>query len=181
MKAKILILTFVTALLGIYLWNPQGPVLMQAQAGPVRLTSTTISAAQTAVQTFVALATATGVSQSDGNIAPPSTTQGAFIVYVDREEQRVTAISGTTATVQRGWGGTAATSHANAARVWFGLEGNFQSSDPPWGSCVSPVKVVPWINVLSGNVWICKSSLWQASNVMNITYNSTTSQTSLSP
>lgn len=152
-----------------------------AQGAPQTLTATTISTAQSLTATTISLATATGFSQSAGSIAVPSSSAGAFIIYVDREAERVTGGSGLVWQVQRGWASTARAAHANAAKVWFGLEGQFQSSDPPMGACTSPIAVVPWINMLTGNSWVCRSSAWQGTSPVPLTYNSNIGQTTITP
>lgn len=154
---------------------------MQAQAGPVVLTATTLSAAQTLTATTVRITTSTGVTNSSGSISAPTSSSGAWVIYVDREAERVTGGVAPNWTVQRGWASTARAPHANSAKVWFGLEGQFQSSDPPMGACTSPVAFVPWINVLTGNAALCISSAWVWTNPIPITYNSNPGQTSITP
>lgn len=184
LSPAIIFWSLILALFVCVFWFPQPFQKAHAQAGPVVLTSTTTAAAQTATQTTISLTTATGKAQSDGSIAVPSQTAGAFIVYVDREAERVIAATGSATiwTVQRGWGGSAQAAHATARPVWFGLEGRFKISDPPGiGACTSPVEVIPWINILNGMKWMCRSSAWAATNSMNVTYNSDVGQTNTTP
>lgn len=154
---------------------------MQAQAGPVVLTATTLSAAQTLTATTVRITTSTGVTNSSGSIAAPSSSTGSWVIYVDREAECVISGVAPNWNVRRGCSNTARAPHANSAKVWFGLEGQFQSSDPPMGACTSPVAFVPWINTVTGNSALCISSAWAWTNPTPITYNSNAGQTSLTP
>ena len=153
-----------------------------AQGAPSTLTQTTLAAAQTLTATTVTLTTSTAhVQASSGNIALVSSSAGAFLIFVDNEAERVIGGAANVWQVQRGWSNTARQSHANAAIVWFGLEGQFQASDPPLGSCTSPVFIVPWINLRSGYLWLCKSSAWVPYTHANLVLNSDPRQTTLSP
>lgn len=109
------------------------------------LTETTLSAAitSTSSQTF-AVANATGFSA--GRLA-----------FVDREAFRISSVSGTTITVSR----TGRTStHASGATVYVGPAEYFTTRDRA-GSCTSTLELVlPVINIDTGIIYQCTSSLW---------------------
>ena len=133
------------------------------------LSNTTLNGAVTASQNFVVLTSATQLTVSTGG----AITAG-FWLYVDREAMRVVSISGARVTVQRGTGGPFAAAHATSAVIFSAPAGYFQAADPPLLACtVATMQYRPWINVLNGNVWLCKSSIWTATNKMPITFNST--------
>ncbi len=135
------------------------------------ITNTTLSAAATATTRTVSLTSASG------------TAVGSFL-YVDYELMLINGISGTTITVQRGQGGTGVQAHASAAVVLVGAGNLFRNNDPPYGKCVNadyPATSKPWVNVVSGNVWLCRFGsggvgTWQATNQAPITYGSLTLQ-----
>lgn len=80
-------------------------------------------------------------------------------LYIDRELMAVLTVNTTTKIVGvlRGQQGTAAHSHANAAIVLVGQNGQFQATDPS-GACTSTgILVTPWINVNTGYEWLCSS------------------------
>lgn len=112
------------------------------------VTSTTTSAAVTATQKTVTVASATNV------------TVGQYL-FIDRELMQVNAVVSTVATVQRGIAGTVARAHASGAVVWAGAPSNFYQSDV-WGTCTSTSELyLPHINPQSGNVFQCHNSTWQ--------------------
>jgi len=118
----------------------------------VTLTSTTLSVAITdASSTSIRVTSATGFAA--GSIA-----------YVDREALRVVSASGTTISVVRGFSGTRASTHANAATIYVGLPEYFTTYDRA-GSCTATNELVlPRINFNSGNILNCVASLWVATN-----------------
>jgi hypothetical protein len=83
------------------------PAPLSAQA---TMTSTTLSAAITNTQQIFTVASATGIS----------TTAPGTRLYTDKEEMLVTAISGTSVTVQRGVDGTGTSAHASGSTVYVG-------------------------------------------------------------
>ena len=130
------------------------------------LTETTLSAAisDKAEQTFT-VTSATGFSA--GRIA-----------YVDKEALRITAVSGTLITAVRGASGTRATTHASAATIYVGPANYFTTYDRA-GSCTSTSELVlPVVNVSSGNIFQCTSSLWV---IINSPGASATGLTALGP
>lgn len=140
------------------------PASLMAQ---VQTTITTNSAAQTKTSTQMQLTSATNAVVGSE-------------IFIDQELELITAISGTVATVQRGAAGTTPASHAVTTSLLVGTPDKFQSVDPPFGACTSatdyPGNAKPWVNVTDGNIWLCRSSLWQGTNTQNLSYNSLTQQ-----
>jgi hypothetical protein len=146
------------------------------------LTTTTLSAAagntvSSALTTgnlgIVSLTSATGVSGpsvNTGNTAGLATSNASTYLYVDRELMQVEAVSGTTITVVRGVGSTAAASHLSGALVfvlpaaamanWGG--GSYgQAPAVPQGSCTRTQELyLPRIQFISGMISDCLGGQW---------------------
>lgn len=135
--------------------------------------NTTSSALTTGNLSMIALTSATGVlapTPNGGNVATISTSGGATYLYVDRELMQVVAVSGTTITVIRGIGSTAAASHASGALVfvvpaaavanWSG--GNYGAAPGvPEGSCTRTAEpYLPRIQFGSGIFSDCLAGQW---------------------
>jgi hypothetical protein len=137
---------------------------LPAQAQTVA-TSTTLNGAVTASATNVVVTSATGWSV------------GLF-AYVDSEQMRVTAVSGTTITVIRGTGGTAPAAHATSSRIFVGNGNYFHQTDPDYSQVCTrgqgEAVYLPWINTASGTLWNCRgnSGGWNGTRVAKVTYNS---------
>jgi hypothetical protein len=143
--------------------------------GQATMQSTTLSAAIDNTQKSFAVAAVTyvlapGLANAPGGIGAPSTAN-YYLLYVDREAMRVSAVSGTTVTVQRGVLGTKQTAHASGETVWTGPANYFGMQDVPAGltepvagtPCTSTlIKVLPFISVSTGRAWNCGNSLWTA-------------------
>lgn len=109
------------------------------------LNETTLSAAVTATQNFVTVASATGIADGVG-------------IYVDREYMTVAAswTSGTTIPVVRSG---AATAHASGVPVFIAPALAFTNTDRS-GSCTAAnERYLPQINVSNGNIWDCSSTV----------------------
>src|SRR6516165_5128807 len=97
------------------------PVASFGQGGQNTLTQTSLSAAVPATagslfasgQSFVTVASATGITGIAPNPTVPINAQNSVVIYVDREAMQVVAVSGTTLRVIRGYDGTAAAPHAS--------------------------------------------------------------------
>lgn len=145
------------------------------------LTTTTLSSAanntvSTALTTgnmgVVNLASVTGVSAptpNTGNVAGIATSNANTYLYVDRELMQVAGVSGTSVTVIRGVGSTAAASHASGALVfvvpaaavasWGTPLG--QTDWGPQGSCTRTNELyLPRIAFTSGNISDCEGGQW---------------------
>ena len=121
------------------------------------LIGTTTSAAMTATQTFVTVASATGIN------APTNSVPGSQLYIVDKgqavgETVTVTGpLSGTRVPIARTRGGKA-TAHASGAMVLVATSPQWFQSTNPAGSCTAAsVYVTPWLNVGTGQQWICSS------------------------
>lgn len=116
------------------------------------LNSTTLSAAVASTDSTVSLTSASAATNSSfGSVAV-----GQYL-WVDQEFMQITAVSGTTATVQRR---NRPTQHASGQTVYIGSGSAFQKIDPPIGVCTLANQGDPWINIISGDTWRCLSSQW---------------------
>lgn len=139
--------------------------LSSSLSAQITMTSTTLSTAVTSTSgTTVVVASATGISA------------GRFL-FIDREFMKVVSVSGTTISVVRGVSGIVST-HASGATVYLGPGSYFINYDHA-GSCTATNELVlPQINVRSGNIWQCTSSVWV---VLAGPAGSATSLTALTP
>lgn len=157
MRRSLIGLTLAGALLSLC-WEPL--------AAFTQLTSTTLSAAVTSesAQT-ITVTSATGIAVN------------TTALFVDWEYMTVRGVSGTTITVTRGAAGTRAAQHISGATVVIGNPNAFVSVDPAGKCLIANVLYQPVINIRNGNWWLCRgataSAQWQATNVVNIVYNST--------
>lgn len=158
--------------------------------GQTLLVNTTLSAAvgntlSSALTTgnlgVVSVTSATGIlgpSVNVGNTAGLATSNAASYLYVDRELMQVEAVSGTTVTVIRGVGGTAAASHASgallfvipaAAMVWSG--GNYGMAPAvAQGSCTRSSEVyLPRIQFISGMITDCLNGQYVTGDALQTT------------
>lgn len=144
-------LTVLLLALGIWMWSLLTPA-PEAQA--TALTSTTLAAVvSTADATTVTLTSGTGV------------TANTTVLYIDREMLRVqTAVGGSTTTwnVVRGFDGTVATAHMNAARVWLGVRERFYRADVVDRTpCTANNELYfPHINAVTGQIAECEGGFW---------------------
>jgi len=148
-----------------------------AQQGQNTLTSTTLSGAVTGpsvyngtsptLQSYVCLAATTGIA----NPVLPGTP--VSLIYVDREVMGVWQVNTSTncVLVNRGYLGTQAAPHSNAAYVLIATQysttsltggnpvpsGFFQQDPPQFSTCSATVPVYPWVNVLTGAQWLCST------------------------
>lgn len=130
-----------------------GGLVLPAAAQQVAAT-TTLSAAVTSTANTIRVATAT---------TGPNAFQVNNYVWADFEAMQITAINGTTITVQRGQLGTAARAHASGNRVIAGALPVFQQVDPTTlnGTCArgsGEAAYSPWINVRTGVISMCGGS-----------------------
>lgn len=128
------------------------PVSTQAQTA---LNETTLSAAVTAGQNFVTVASATGAVAGGG-------------LYVDREYMTIGSgyTSGTRIPVVRAG---AAVSHAASVPVYIAPAVAFVNRDYD-GSCVAAEQdYLPRVNVSNGNIWDCNSAVEKWVNLRELT------------
>lgn len=133
--------------------------------------TTTLSAAVTATQDFITVASATGFTVGNH-------------VYVEHELMQILSINGTTIRVQRGEAPTRQMAHATSARLFTGAAGPyyFKELDPDYGAActrgIGQASYLPWINMRTGVVWNCEfTGVWNGHSFVRITYNSTTNGT----
>lgn len=113
----------ILTLAAVMLMVAQMAAFGQASTAP---TSTTLASAVTdARANRISVSSATGFVASTGNLD--------YGVFVEHEFMRITAVSGTIISVQRGQANTVATSHKSGARVWVGQYGNSPSSGTATG------------------------------------------------
>jgi hypothetical protein len=151
------------------------PALCQAQQNYLTQTSLAAAVAAPANQpiaapvpyTYVTVASSTGITGILLNQSGTINQQNQWEIFVDRELMAVVAVNGNVLQVQRGVGGTLATSHANGAMVLAGRSAWFYVADPGTPSiqgignpsnqpCVlANVLVSPYVNIRTGQQWIC--------------------------
>lgn len=136
------------------------------------MTTTTLTNAVSATSTTFTLGAVTGLAAGAG-------------LYVDREFVSVRSVSGLNVTVVRGQSGTTANAHAASRTVILipaAAVGTVVARVDPspvsgvGGCTVAASQFYPIINVLSGNVWVCRwvsnVRVWAATNETLITYSS---------
>lgn len=107
------------------------------------MSTTTLSSLLTASGNTVVLASATGVDVGD------------FLV-VEREAMIVRSIVSTTATVTRGFAGTAARAHNSGATVYVGAPSTFYQGAAPSGACTRADEAyLPRVVLPGGDVYDC--------------------------
>lgn len=127
-------------------------VLFLASLGMAQtaLTATKLSAAVTSTSaTTIRVSSATGITAGNTILfIEDGTTYGGEAVFVN-------SVSGTAIGVTRGYSGYASL-HINGALVLVGNPTQFATTDPQ-GSCVVANTVAPFINIKTGNQWLCSS------------------------
>lgn len=142
------------------------------------LTTTTLSAAagntvSSALTTgnlgVIAVASATGISApmaNTTNVANFATSNAQTYLFVDGELMQVEGVSGTSITVIRGVGPTAASSHASGALVFvipaaYAGGANSRAGAIPKGSCTRTNELfLPRIEFASGTISDCQAGQW---------------------
>lgn len=83
------------------------------------------------------------------------------IAFVDREAMKVTTVSGTTLTVNRGVDGTQARPHTSGETIYIDKPRYFGLPFVAAGSCTSTTELVlPRIDTATGEVYRCTNSEW---------------------
>ncbi len=136
--------------------------------GQTILTNTTLSAAITSSSSTTAVVT------SATNINAPSTSDAtkATYIFVDRELMDVRAVNGTTLSVVRGAGGTAASTHASSAFVFVvPAYLSTQFAIVPAGSCTRANEVaLPRVNARTGIISDCNGGQWVNGGITQTTF-----------
>lgn len=117
--------------------------------------------AQTTVNSTT-LASAAGATGNAIVLTSASTVAAGQVIFVDREAMLINTLSGTTAQVTRGYGGTAARAHAALAMAYTGTPDRFYRVEVVGGStCTSASELyLPHISLPTGNVYQCQNSTW---------------------
>ncbi len=116
------------------------------------LRTTTLAAAVTSLnaQKFQ-LVSVTGITAN--------TIADGLACFVDKEYCPITAVNGLYITVDRGQGGSAASTHQSAVTVYIGSPDQFYSYNPT-GVPPTPPLVTPWINTITGEIWTASANSW---------------------
>ncbi len=137
------------------------------------ISNTTLNGAISATQNTLILTSASASSGS--SFGAPAVGQ---CLVVEAEAMKITAVSSTTMTVQRGpsgGGGNPAVPHATLAVVWTAPCNAFKLAEPAVsvGNQTCSAQPAPWINLKTGNVWWCNTATnkWSGSNFAVFTYN----------
>jgi hypothetical protein len=134
-----------------------GLLVALASAGypQATLTQTTLAGAVTSdTQTVFYVASATGFVAN------------TTMAYVDQEAVNVVGVSGLFITVTRGQQGTKSQPHVSGQTIYVGPFNYFTARDYS-GSCTSANQtVLPFINVLSGNLYTCDNGQWALEQVI---------------
>ncbi len=129
-------------------------LITSASAQQNTLTSTTLSAAMTASQQTIALASYTGVN------APSASVPASALYIVDPGERvgelvKISKVVNSQYFVSR-TAGNNAKAHASGAIVWVATIPSYFQSANPQGACVTATAyVTPWINTNTGEQWNC--------------------------
>ena len=160
------------------LFSAIGLVSQDAMA-QTAVTNTVLTANLSQTGRTMTVTSATGFTASSGT--------ATYYAYVDRELMRITAVSGTTISIERGSQQTKAMPHRTSATVFVGSAVTFVQSDPGYGQCTlaTSQQYTPVINIVNGTVWNCsqlttaaavsvnnftatRTGVWQASNLLNV-------------
>jgi hypothetical protein len=120
------------------------------------LAQTTLAAAVTSSANVLTVASATGITAPTG--APGTATS----IYVQDasgpgELMTVTAVNGTAVNVTRGSNGTQGQAHVSGAMVLIGRPNWFYASDPGGACTAANTLVTPYVNVRTGDQWLCST------------------------
>ena len=104
------------------------------------------------------LARSCGATDDRVQVASVSGLLPGMFLFVDRElmhyiSTHVVGDIGTWILVRRGASGTAASAHAGGAPITYGRGDQFYSTDPV-GAPPAVIPVSPYINVLTGDIWV---------------------------
>lgn len=138
--------------------------------GQTALTTTTLSAAITSSQSVISVASATGISAPAAGTGNIYGAQAGSMLFIEDgtsgnnqgssatgEAMLVTGVNGTSISVVRGAASTPANAHISGAIVFVGTPSQFYTVEPA-GACTSTAQpVTPYINIRSGNQWLCST------------------------
>ena len=131
------------------------------------LTQTTITAAVSSTnQATILVNSATGISAPAAATGNVYGAQSGTLLFVDDEAMLVTGVNGKNISVVRGYDGTIGATHVVNSVVWVGTPNQFFET-PPTGSCTAANTVNPYINVHTGEFWLCDSGSGNWLNVFS--------------
>lgn len=142
-----------------------GLLALPAQAQTILTQGTVSTAVTSTTTTTVIVSSATGLAVNTTSLFFPIT----------GEIMSVNSISGTTVGVTRGANGTVPQLLAASAVFIIAQTGSVVGYEPG-GACTRGQGIArfsPVISSRSGNIYVCRSSIWQGTNTRLITYNST--------
>lgn len=151
-RISFLMLALVLAVVGV-------TVPLQAQTTDIGFT--TLSAAATAGASTIRVTSATGFTASSGTLQ--------YVAFVDKEAMLITGVSGTTITVQRGFGQTLVSAHLSGATTYVGASGSVSAGgftagpfvqSTPMGTCSRSGITLPLINIRTAKMVNCLGGQW---------------------
>ncbi len=180
MKKRNLLLLFAVVLLGMS--AAFGQAILGTTTLSVATGNTVSSALTTGNLSIVTVASATGITAptpNTSNVAGLATSETSSYLYVDRELMQVKSVSGTSITVVRGVGSTAAASHSSGALVfivpnsaqtiWSGVDYGMAPAVPE-GSCTRVNELyLPRIQFSSGLISDCLNGQWVTGDALQTT------------
>ncbi len=123
--------------------------------------STTLGAAVTSTSAnVVAVASATGITANTTGL------------WVDNEFMVVNRVNGLQISVQRGSNGSVAQTHATSAVVVVQPVIATVSTTLSGSCTASNYQYLPLLNPATGDLWLCRSSVWKGTNNRIVTANS---------
>jgi len=166
---KIAVLTILVALCastGFAQQNTLGQTTLAANVNGQYLGS--VFGANVPAPVLIQVASATNIVGINPNLGITASQPNQTYLFIGREQMRVTAVNGTQLTVVRGVNGTVATPHPSGDMVLFGPARFFYVNDPGGtpssfggvsnvGCTPANVVVTPWLNIRTGEQWICSS------------------------
>lgn len=140
--------------------------------------------AQTKAATTTLGAAIAGANTATMTVASATGFTVGNYVLIDLEVVQITSVNGTTIGILRGQLGSAAVPHATSRRVITGALAHFQNRDPNFAATstrgAGDATFSPFINVLTGDVFMCGTSgmaagascTWTVTNIIPLTQNS---------
>lgn len=114
------------------------------------LVQTSLAAAVDASSNFIAVASATNITRSEGG-------RTETVLYVENEAMNVVGVSGTQIEVMRGMLGTRAKAHVSGEPVFSGRPRQFLFVDPSGAALSAEAPGIPGIVPTTGNQWLISS------------------------
>lgn len=119
--------------------------------GQTALVQTTLSAALTATNRNLTVASATGITANNTLLFIQDGNGG------NNEAVFVNSVSGTNIGVTRGYAGTLVNAHISGAIVLSSAPQNFFSVDPSGACTAANTVATPYVNITNGKTWLCST------------------------